>query len=113
LTAELGGVNHRLSQAELDRIDLAYCISIHKAQGSQFANVIMPVTWSFNFDRTMLYTGLTRAVSRVILIGSEAVLTKAIMAPPRSLDRDVALMLGTQTLGKSNPLESAARLRSN
>lgn len=113
LTAEFGGVHHRLSQAELDRIDLAYCISIHKAQGSQFANVIMPVTWSFNFDRTMLYTGLTRAVSRVILIGNEAVLTKAIMASPRSLDRDVALMLGTQTLGKSNPMESAVRLRSN
>jgi ATP-dependent exoDNAse (exonuclease V) alpha subunit len=32
---------------------------VHKAQGSQFANVIMPVTQSFNFDRTMLYTGLT------------------------------------------------------
>jgi hypothetical protein len=91
-------VNARVSQnidrAELDRIELAYCISVDKAQGSQFANVIMPVTQSFNFDRTTLYTGLTRAVSRVVSVGSQAVLARAITEPPRSLDRDVALSLG-------------------
>jgi ATP-dependent exoDNAse (exonuclease V) alpha subunit len=65
LTAEFDGVTQDIDRSELDRIELAYCISVHKAQGSQFANVIMPVTQSFNFDRTMLYTGLTRAVSRV------------------------------------------------
>jgi len=44
---------------------------------------------SFNFDRTMLYTGLTRAVNRVVLIGNEGVLignegvlAKATMEPP-------------------------------
>lgn len=94
LTAEFDGLTHDIGAAELDRIELAYCISIHKAQGSQFANVVMPVTPNFNFDRTMLYTGLTRAVSRAILIGSEAVLAKAITLPPRSLDRDVALLAG-------------------
>lgn len=92
LTAEFGGTTHAIGADELDRIDLAYCISVHKAQGSQFANVIMPVTPSFNFDRTMLYTGVTRAVRRVILIGNEAVLEKTIVTPPRSLKRDVALL---------------------
>ena len=57
-------------------------------------NVVMPLTPSFNFDRTMLYTGLTRAVSRVVLIGSGGVLARTITEPPRSLDRDVALSLG-------------------
>lgn len=92
LIAEFDGVPHDIGAVELDRIDLAYCISVHKAQGSQFANIIMPVTPGFNFDRTMLYTGLTRAVRRVILIGNEDVLAKAIMEPPRSLERDVALL---------------------
>jgi exodeoxyribonuclease V alpha subunit len=46
LTAEFGGVSQDIDGAELDRIELAYCISVHKAQGSQFANVIMPVTQS-------------------------------------------------------------------
>jgi exodeoxyribonuclease V alpha subunit len=92
LTAEFGGIPHDIGAAELDRISLAYCISVHKAQGSQFANIVMPVTPTFNFDRTMLYTGLTRAVRRVILIGSEPALVKAIMEPPRSLKRDVALL---------------------
>jgi exodeoxyribonuclease V alpha subunit len=94
LTAEFDGVTQDIDRAELDRIELAYCISVHKAQGSQFANVIMPVTQSFNFDRTMLYTGLTRAVSRVVLVGRQAALARAITEPPRSLDRDVALSLG-------------------
>jgi exodeoxyribonuclease V alpha subunit len=94
MTAEFDGVTQEIDRTELDRIELAYCISVHKAQGSQFANVIMPVTQSFNFDRTMLYTGLTRAVSRVVLVGSQAVLVRAIKEPPRSLDRDVALSLG-------------------
>lgn len=97
LAAEFDGVVHDIGGAELDRIELAYCISVHKAQGSQFANVIVSVTQSFSFDRTMLYTGLTRAVNRVVLIGSEGVLAKATMEPPRSLQRDVALSLGVSS----------------
>ncbi len=103
LTAEFEGVAHNIGRADLDRIELAYCISVHKAQGSQFANVIMPVTPSFNFDRTMLYTGLTRAVSRVVLVGSEAVLAKAISDHPRSLDRDVALDLSNSVPHAATP----------
>ena len=92
LIAEFGGVPHDVGHGELDRIDLAYCISVLRAQGSQFANVIMPVTPGFNVDRTMLYTGITRAVKRAILIGSQPVLTKAIAEVPRALTRDVALV---------------------
>ncbi|MER9338149.1 ATP-dependent RecD-like DNA helicase [Mesorhizobium sp. M0293] len=103
LTAEFDGVAHNIGRADLDRIELAYCISVHKAQGSQFANVIMPVTPSFNFDRTMLYTGLTRAVSRVVLVGSKTVLARAISDQPRSLDRDVALDLSNSVANVAAP----------
>lgn len=91
LSVEIEGAVHKIGRFELDRLELAYCISVHKAQGSQFANVVMPVTANFNFDRTMLYTGLTRAVRRIILVGSRQVLAQAISDAPRSLGRDVAL----------------------
>ena len=97
LAAEFDGVVHGIGGADLNRIELAYCISVHKAQGSQFTNVIVPVTQSFNFDRTMLYTGLTRTVNRVVLIGNEGVLPKATMDPRPSLRRDVALSLGVSS----------------
>jgi exodeoxyribonuclease V alpha subunit len=102
LTAEFDGEKHDIDRSALEWISLAYCISVHKAQGSQFANVIMPVTQSFGVDRTMLYTGLTRAISRAILLGSEGVLARAIADPPRALDRDVALTFG-ETLSVTAP----------
>jgi exodeoxyribonuclease V alpha subunit len=91
LVAEIDGTVHTIQVSELDRLELAYCISVHKAQGSQFDNVVMPVVPSFNFDRTMLYTGLTRAIRRAILVGSKAVLARTVADEPRSLARDVGL----------------------
>jgi hypothetical protein len=79
----------------------------------------LTLTWSGEGQNFIDNVEGVDAVSRVILIGSEDVLTKAIMAPPRSLDRDVALMFGesrspkwTQT-GKSNSADSVVSLRSN
>ena len=56
---------------ELEDLKLAYAISIHKAQGSEFDIVIMPLTtyYQFMFKRKLIYTGLTRAKKLLILIG--------------------------------------------
>lgn len=56
----------------LDEVDLAYAITIHKSQGSEFQVVIMPV---FNgppllMNRNLFYTGITRAKKLVVLVGS-------------------------------------------
>jgi exodeoxyribonuclease V alpha subunit len=57
----------------MDHITLAYCISVHKSQGNEYPIVIMPVTWQFRImlQKKLLYTGVTRARSSLVLIGEE------------------------------------------
>lgn len=57
----------------LDELDLAYAITVHKSQGSEFPIVLMPVC-SFApmlMSRNLFYTAVTRARDMVILVGSE------------------------------------------
>lgn len=68
--------------SDLDSLDLAYAISIHKAQGSQFRRVIIPVFTSRLLDRTLIYTALTRATEQVVLLGDAEALRLAVEAPP-------------------------------
>ena len=75
----------------LGNIELAYAITIHKSQGSAFHRVIMPVTQTRLLDRTLLYTAVTRAESQVILVGDETAARRAVLAPRRSDERQVAL----------------------
>ncbi len=93
LIVEFEDGKHRVGPNEVERLALAYCISVHKAQGSQFKNVVMPVQPSANMDRAMIYTAVTRATDRVIIIGTNNDLSSAVVPYPRSLDRSVALSL--------------------
>lgn len=60
------------AQQELDQLDLAFCISVHKSQGSEYPAVVMPITTShfMMLRRNLLYTGITRARSYVALVGT-------------------------------------------
>ncbi|CDZ54489.1 AAA family ATPase [Neorhizobium galegae] len=93
VVAVFGGKSHRIGPGEIPKLSLAYCISVHKAQGSQFKNVVMPVLPTGNMDRAMIYTAVTRAIDRVILVGSESGFGRGVRPLPRSLNRDVALWL--------------------
>ncbi len=57
----------------LDELELAYAVTVHKSQGSEFPVVIMPVSWfpPVLATRNLLYTAVTRAKNAVILVGSE------------------------------------------
>jgi exodeoxyribonuclease V alpha subunit len=70
----------RYDFADLDELVLAYAISVHKAQGSEYPVVIMPVlTQHFTLlQRNLLYTGVTRGKNLVILIGTKKALAIAI-----------------------------------
>ncbi len=59
-------------QAELPDIELAYAISVHKSQGSEFGTVILPLVYGppMLMSRNILYTAVTRARDRVIIVGS-------------------------------------------
>lgn len=49
---------------------LGYCITVHKAQGSEFETVIIPIANVNAWSKTLLYTAATRAKERIIFLGS-------------------------------------------
>ena len=61
---------------ELDQLEQAYAITIHKAQGSEFDIVILAVPQSSNMllTRNLLYTGMTRAKQMLIIIGGNSLI---------------------------------------
>lgn len=67
------------SASDLDELALAYAVSVHKAQGSEFACVIMPVVTRHYMllQRNLLYTAITRARQLCVLIGSRKALAIA------------------------------------
>jgi exodeoxyribonuclease V alpha subunit len=65
---------------ELDELTHAYAVSIHRAQGSEYPCVVIPLTtgaWLM-LQRNLLYTAVTRAKRIVVLVGSRRALAKAI-----------------------------------
>ena len=93
IDCDFDGVMHRFAGDSLDRIELAHAITVHKAQGSQFKRVIIPVVRSRLLDRTLVYTALTRAVEQVVFVGNREALIQAIQAPPHSQRRRVGFRL--------------------
>ena len=63
------------SAQQLENLDLAYCLSVHKSQGSEFPVVVMPVAGGppMLLTRNLFYTALTRARTMVVLVGREDV----------------------------------------
>lgn len=64
------GLDITLDQALLSDIELGYCITLHKAQGSQFPRVIVAFNKGRIVDRAWLYTAITRAETEVHIVGS-------------------------------------------
>ncbi|MBI2838805.1 MAG: ATP-dependent RecD-like DNA helicase [Acidobacteria bacterium] len=62
--------------AEIDELALAYALTVHKSQGSEFEAVIMPLLMAhyIMLDRNLLYTAVSRAKKLLIVIGSEKAL---------------------------------------
>lgn len=72
LRAEFDGREVEYGFDELDEIGLAYAISVHKSQGSEYPAVVMPVVAQHYMllQRNLIYTGLTRARKLAVLMGS-------------------------------------------
>lgn len=64
----------------LDELELAYAVTIHKSQGSEYPAVVMPLLSGPHmlFNRNLLYTGITRARSCVTILGSRATISAMI-----------------------------------
>tara|TARA_R110001583_G_scaffold72800_1_gene203379 strand:- start:18546 stop:20714 length:2169 start_codon:yes stop_codon:yes gene_type:complete len=80
-----------LLPGDVDNLEHAYAITVHKSQGSQFERVIIPIRKSRILDRTFVYTAVTRAKRQVILVGDEDAAKAATEAPPKAFERQVGL----------------------
>ncbi|MCJ8500998.1 SF1B family DNA helicase RecD2 [Desulfatitalea alkaliphila] len=68
--------------SELDELALAYAISVHKSQGSEYPAIVLPIVTQHYvmLQRNLLYTALTRARQTVILVGSAKAVRVAVQA---------------------------------
>ena len=83
----------RCPLALLPEHEPAYAVTVHKSQGSEFGNVLLllpPDETSPLLTRPLLYTGVTRARRRAVVMGTAAALTRALKTP---LDRDSGISL--------------------
>jgi exodeoxyribonuclease V alpha subunit len=70
----------RYSKGDMLDLELGFCISIHKSQGSEFDCIIIPImpTYDRMLERSLIYTAITRAKKLCVLIGNRRSLQKAI-----------------------------------
>ncbi len=87
------GIKAEVLRHDLGDLLRGWAVTVHKAQGSAFRTVIIPVVRSRLLDRAMLYTAITRAQVTVVLVGDVDLMRQAIEAPPRVTRREQALDL--------------------
>lgn len=65
---------------DLDNLELAYAITVHKSQGSEFKSVIIPMFDGYRLlqTRNLLYTAITRAKENIVLVGDKNVMNNMI-----------------------------------
>ena len=70
-----------------EQIELAYAITVHKSQGSEFTAVILPLLGGFDklYYRNLLYTAVTRAKKMLVIVGSKAIVEKMVNNDRRTL----------------------------
>ena len=80
LTVNFEGRQAEYEASELDELVLAYATTIHKAQGSEYPVVVMPVLMShyMMLQRNLIYTGVTRAKRGMVMVGSRRALAYAV-----------------------------------
>ena len=80
LFVDFGDFAQEFAAEDLELLILAYASTIHKSQGSEFPLVIMPIVNQhyIMLQRNLLYTGMTRAKKRLVLVGDERAIKRAV-----------------------------------
>ena len=68
------------SESEYDELQLAYALSVHKSQGSEYSQIVLALMPGhyIMLQRNLLYTAVTRAREKVVLVGTKAALYTAV-----------------------------------
>jgi len=80
LIIEFDGKEVEYQFGELDQVALAYAVSIHKSQGSEYPAIVIPIMMQhyMMLRRNLLYTGITRGKSMVVLVGQKKAIGMAV-----------------------------------
>ena len=80
LVADFDGTEASYGKKDLEQLTHAYCVSVHKSQGSEYPIVILPVTASYHMmlQKKLIYTAVTRAKKSLVIIGEEAALERGV-----------------------------------
>ena len=86
--------------ALLPEHELAYAMTVHKSQGSEFENVMVVLPDDENhplLNRQIVYTGITRAKKRAVVVGTEGALNAALA---KKLERDTGIAIAAEIKGE-------------
>ena len=86
--------------SKLPEHELAYAMTVHKSQGSEFENVMVVLPDDEKhplLNRQIVYTGITRAKKRAVIAGTESALTTALS---RKLERDTGISIAAEVKGE-------------
>lgn len=85
LVVDFDGIIVTYTQENIQNITLAYCISVHKSQGSEYPIVIMPMTFQHTImlQRKLIYTAITRARTSLVLLGEKEAFYRGIQIVDR------------------------------
>ena len=80
VTVQFDGRDVLYDYGELDEVSLAYAVTVHKSQGSEFPAVVIPLAMQqyLLLQRNLIYTGLTRGRKLVVVIGQKKALAVAV-----------------------------------
>ncbi|HRY78252.1 MAG TPA: ATP-dependent RecD-like DNA helicase [Candidatus Izemoplasmatales bacterium] len=81
MIVDFGGNMVKYNVKDFDRLTLAYAVSVHKAQGSEYKIVILPLlrSQSILLKRKLLYTAVTRAKDKLVMIGEYQALRHGVL----------------------------------
>jgi exodeoxyribonuclease V alpha subunit len=91
VTVDFDGTEVELSGFGLEDLALAYAITVHKAQGSSFRKVVIPIQKTRLLDRSLVYTAITRATDLAVMVGSDETLRRALERDAHAERRETAL----------------------
>src|SRR3546814_17843154 len=102
LLIQIGKKDVLIDRSYWSNLDLAYAMTIHKSQGSEYDVVVIPMTTShfMMLKRNLLYTAITRAKQLCIIVGTKPTLTRAIKTLDGTSTKTALLQSEDRHLGK-------------
>lgn len=91
IVCDFEGSVHFLDDTDIGKITLAFAVTVHKAQGSQFERVVVPVVRTWLLDRAMIYTSATRGIRQVVFVGDRTLFASAVLTETNVEQRLVGL----------------------